>query len=76
MIRCRLKYVLLEKGVTQSMLASKLHFQLGTINKLANDRKDSVSFELMDKICKELNCTPGDLFEYILDNEDKCELKE
>ncbi|MGQ9557722.1 MAG: helix-turn-helix domain-containing protein [Desulfurispora sp.] len=36
-----------------------------TVTELYYDRAKMISFETMDKLCRALNCQPGDLFEYI-----------
>jgi putative transcriptional regulator len=39
------------------------------ITKLYNEKTDGIKFDTLDAICKALNCTVGDLIEYIPDDE-------
>ena len=42
-----------------------------TVQKLR--KRQSISWDNIEKICKLLNCQPGDLIEYVPDNETKSE---
>jgi putative transcriptional regulator len=38
---------------------------------LKTDKAKAVRFSTLNGICKALNCQPGDLFEYVPDEEEK-----
>ena len=41
------------------------------ITKLYNEKTDGVKFETLNAICKALNCTVGDIIEYIPDKNEE-----
>lgn len=51
------------EGISPSILA-KIFTETGIVKK-------SVTTETINKLCKLLNCQPGDIMEYIPDDEDK-----
>lgn len=61
MIRIMLSSLLGERRWTQAKLAQETGIRAATINDLYHEMTDSISLEKIDKICKALNCTPGDL---------------
>ena len=61
MIRIMLSTRLGERRWTQARLAQETGIRAATINDLYHEMTDSVSLEKLDKICKALNCTPGDI---------------
>lgn len=61
MIRIMLSVRLGERRWTQARLAQETGIRAATINDLYHEMTDSVSLEKLDKICKALNCTPGDI---------------
>ena len=64
-LQCNLKYLIAKSGMTQSAFAKRIHYSTATINSLIMGRVERVSVELIDTICRELNTTPGELFEYV-----------
>lgn len=66
-------YKLLDLLNRSDMNKSKLQDLTGissaTIAKISAHKP--VSLEVIDKICKTLNCQPGDIMEYIPDSKDK-----
>lgn len=61
MIRIMLSVRLGERRWTQARLAQETGIRAATINDLYHEMTDSVSLEKLDKICKALNCNPGDI---------------
>ncbi len=55
-------------------LAEKIDLTPANLSILKNNKAKAIRFSTLDKICKELNCQPGDIIEYsegeILENED------
>ena len=55
------------------MSQRKLSIQAGlstkTVNNLYNDKWDRVGRKTMERLCKALDITPGELFEYIPEGE-------
>lgn len=56
-----------QKGVTQYALIKAYHVSPGQITRLK--RNESVSTHTIEMFCKILHCQPGDLMEYIEDQE-------
>ena len=64
-LKCNLKYLITKSGMTQGEFAKRIHYSTSTISNLIMGRVDGVSFEFIDTVCRELNTTPGELFEYV-----------
>lgn len=65
----KLKEVLRSKGMTQMDLVRATGIRQPTISAIALGKIVTVPVKVMDKICAALDCQPGDLFEYIPDDE-------
>lgn len=54
-------------------LAEKIDLSPANLSILKNNKAKAIRFSTLEKICKELNCQPGDIIEYLegeLINED------
>ena len=51
--------------MTQRELAEKADVRLPTISAMANGKIGRVPVDVLDRICAVLECQPGDLMEYI-----------
>ena len=69
MIMIMLSRKLGELRVTQAELAAKTGIRPNTINDLFHNVAERVSLEHLDLICEALNCQPGDILEYVKDDE-------
>jgi putative transcriptional regulator len=69
MIRIRLDYVLLDKRMKLTELAEKTGIALNNLSILKTNKARAIRFSTLDAICKALNCTAGELIEYIKDEE-------
>ena len=56
-----------KKGLTE--LASDVDITLANLSILKNNKAKAVRFSTLEAICKALNCQPGDILEYIPDEE-------
>ncbi len=56
-----------KKGMTQ--LAKEVDITLANLSILKNNKAKAVRFGTLDAICKALNCQPGDILEYVEDEE-------
>ena len=61
-IRVHIKDVLREQGISMYRLAKDTGLAYTTLWKLQNGDSQGVSFDVLEKICNRLHCTPGDLF--------------
>ncbi|MCI8520778.1 MAG: helix-turn-helix transcriptional regulator [Clostridia bacterium] len=68
-IHSTLSAVLGEKRIKQKQLALLTGISPTTINSLYNDRVTKVSYEILNKICKALECQVSDILVYIPDEE-------
>ena len=56
-----------KKGLTE--LANEVDITLANLSILKNNKAKAVRLSTLDAICKALNCQPGDILEYIEDDE-------
>ena len=66
-IQVRLDAVLLERGITLTELAERVGLTLANLSVLKTNKARAVRFTTLDALCRELNCQPGDLLEWVLD---------
>lgn len=59
-----------EKGITTYRIRKENIVSQGTLTKMKNG-SGSIDTRTIDKICRVLNCQPGDILEYVPDNEEK-----
>jgi len=69
MIRVRLDYLLLDNRMKLKELAEATDIASNNLSVLKTNKARAIRFSTLEKLCKALNCTPGDLLEYI--EEDK-----
>jgi putative transcriptional regulator len=69
MINIRLDYVLLDKRMKLKDLAQATGLAVNNLSILKTNKARAIRFSTLNSLCKALNCTPGDLIEYIPDDE-------
>ena len=57
-----------KKGLTE--LASEVDITLANLSILKNNKAKAVRFSTLEAICKALECQPGDILEWVPDEED------
>lgn len=67
MIKINLKVITAQKNVKQKDLAAVTGIRQPTLSAMNNNSVKHIPLDVLDKLCKELNCQPGDLLEYIPD---------
>lgn len=65
-----LDVVMAKRKIGASELASRVGITLSNLSILKNNRAKAIRFSTLLAICKELNCQPGDILEYVADPED------
>ena len=65
MIKFKLKVILAQNEMTQKELAEKTGIRPPTISAIANNSAKHLPIDVLDKICTTLNCSVGELIEYI-----------
>lgn len=56
--------MLQERGMTLSELAGRIDITLANLSILKTGKARAIRFSTLDAICRELQCTPGDLLGY------------
>jgi putative transcriptional regulator len=69
-IRVKLAVVLAEKQIKLVDLEQKTGIALNNLSVLKTDKAKAIRFSTLNEICKALNCQPGDLFEYVEDDDE------
>lgn len=64
MIVCRLYIILHERKITQSELAKMTGLSQNTISSLVSGKSKQIRYDTLDRICKALEVTPGDILHY------------
>lgn len=59
-----------QKGITTYRIRKENIVSQGTLTKMKNGN-GSIDTRTIDKICRILQCQPGDIMEYVPDNEEK-----
>lgn len=67
MIRCHLSRILGEKRIKISDLARDTGINRGTLTRLYHETAERVDLEVLDQLCRFLNCKLSDLTEYVPD---------
>ena len=66
-IRVNLDRVVLEKRITLTELAERVGITLPNLSVLKNNRARGVRFSTLNAICRELDCQPADILEFVQD---------
>jgi putative transcriptional regulator len=69
MINVRLDYVLLDKRMKLKDLAEATGLAVNNLSVLKTNKARAVRFSTLNSLCKALDCTPGELLEYIPDED-------
>lgn len=56
-------------GLTE--LAGKVDITLANLSILKNNKAKAVRFQTLEAICRELDCQPGDILEYVPDEDEQ-----
>jgi putative transcriptional regulator len=64
-IRVSLDRVLLKRGITLTELAERIGITLANLSVLKTNKARAIRFSTLDALCRELDCQPGDLLEWI-----------
>jgi putative transcriptional regulator len=69
MINIRLDYLLLDERMKLKDLAEATGLAVNNLSILKTNKARAIRFSTLNSLCKALNCTPGDLIEYIPDTD-------
>ena len=62
-----LDIMLAKRKMSLTELAEKVNITVVNLSILKTSKAKAVRFSTLDAICKELNCQPGDILEYVQD---------
>jgi len=67
-IRVNLNLMLVKRGVKLSELSRAIDITPPNLSILKTNKARAIRFSTLEAICRELDCQPGDLLEYIPEN--------
>ena len=63
-IRVNLDVVMAQRKMGLTELAKEVDITMANLSILKNNKAKAIRFSTLDKICKVLECMPGDILEY------------
>ena len=60
-----------QKRISAGRLAELIDLTPANLSILKNNRAKAVRFSTLNALCRELDCQPGDILEYIPDDEEE-----
>jgi putative transcriptional regulator len=64
-IQLNLDRLLLERDMSLTELADRIGITLANLSVLKTNKARAVRFSTLEALCRELNCQPGDLLEFV-----------
>ena len=64
-IRLNLDRVMLERRISLTELAERVGLTLANLSILKTNKARAVRFSTLEALCRELQCQPGDLLEFV-----------
>ena len=68
-----LDVMMAKRKISLTELAEKVDITLANLSILKNNKAKAVRFSTLEAICKALNCQPGDILEFVPDEESETE---
>jgi putative transcriptional regulator len=56
-----------ERGLTVAELANRIGITQANLFVLKNNRGKAIRFSTLDALCRELDCSPGEILKYVVD---------
>lgn len=69
MIRIKLDVMMAERQISAGVLAERIDLTPANLSILKNNKAKAIRFSTLEALCRELQCQPGDILEYVPDNE-------
>jgi putative transcriptional regulator len=66
-IKVNLDLLLVQRRMKLSALAEAIDITLPNLSILKTNKARAIRFSTLDAICRELDCQPGDILEYVQD---------
>jgi len=64
MIEVNLDVMMARRRMSLNELSERVGITVANLSVLKNNKAKAVRFSTLDAICRELNCTPGDILEF------------
>ena len=64
MIEVNLDVMMAKRRMSLNELSERVGITIANLSVLKNNKAKAVRFSTLDAICRERNCTPGDILEY------------
>ncbi len=68
-IRVNLDLILVKRGVKLTELGEAINISLPNLSILKTNKARAIRFSTLSSICQELDCQPGDILEYVPEND-------
>lgn len=69
-IQINLDVMMAQRKIGLVELAGKVDITPANLSILKNNKAKAIRFSTLEAICRELNCQPGDIIEYISEDEE------
>lgn len=69
MIRIKLDVMMVERQISAGVLAERIDLTPANLSILKNNKAKAIRFSTLEALCRELQCQPGDILEYVPDSE-------
>lgn len=69
MIRIKLGHLLLDRDMKLKDLAEKTGLAVNNLSILKTNKARAIRFSTLESLCRELQCTPGELIEFVPDSD-------
>ena len=69
MIRIKLDVMMAERQLSAGVLAERIDLTPANLSILKNNKAKAIRFSTLEALCRELQCQPGDILEYVPDSE-------
>ena len=66
-----LDVMMAKRKMSVTELANRVDITMANLSILKNNKAKAVRFTTLDAICRVLECQPGDILEYVEDDEDE-----
>lgn len=64
-----LDVVMAKRKISLTDLSNKVDITMANLSILKNNKAKAIRFSTLEAICKELNCQPGEILEFVDDEE-------
>ena len=64
--------ILAKRKMSVTELSERVGITMANISILKNGKAKAIKLSTLNSICKALNCQPGDILEYVEDEDDEC----